>query len=262
MEIARCLVEEEYSVTKVGVAKFLCRYKETGSISCQPGMGRASKVTASICDTIEKPMEKDGETSGSDLKAEGVEVSVSSVLRWRKDLGRTSKGTSYCQMICDANKKRRLQFAHETKEMTFDDIIYTDETTVQIETHRRMCSYKKDCKPHYKLKPKHSLKVHVWVGIGQCGKAGLCIFEGEKNAPLFISILRSSLLPFIKDVYTDGHCFVQDNDPKHCSKNARNFYHQEGINWWTTPPKSPGPNPNAICLSSMILDSEPLFQWS
>ena len=33
------------------------------------------------------------------------------------------------------------------------------------------------------------------------------------NAPLFISILNKSLLPFIKACYLDGHRVVQDNDP-------------------------------------------------
>ena len=67
-------------------------------------------------------MEKDGETTGKELvrilKAEGAEASVSSVLRWRKDLGWTSKGASYCQMICYVNKEKRLKFAQENKEIT------------------------------------------------------------------------------------------------------------------------------------------------
>ena len=41
MEIAQCLLEEGYSVTKVGVAKLLHHYKETGSISRKPGTGQA-----------------------------------------------------------------------------------------------------------------------------------------------------------------------------------------------------------------------------
>ena len=99
---------------------------------------------------------------------------------------------------------------HRNREMAFDDIIYTEETTMQIETQ---CSYKKG----YKLKPKHPLKVH------DRHQAKLCIFEGKMNAPLFAPTLRSSLLPFTNDVYPDGCRFVQDNDPKHCSKLARRF---------------------------------------
>ena len=48
-------------------------------------MGHASKITASIRDTIKKQIENDGVTTGKELvkilKAEGVEASVSNVLR-------------------------------------------------------------------------------------------------------------------------------------------------------------------------------------
>ena len=63
------------------------------------------------------------------------------------------------------------------------------------------------------------------------------------DATLFTSILEVSLLPFICNVYPDGHKFMQDNDPQHCSRHARTFYEENGVNWWPTPPESPDMNP-------------------
>lgn len=122
-------------------------------------------------------MEKNDETTALELKQlltkEGYDASESSIRQWRKDLGWTPKGSSYCQMIRDVYKEKRLKFARENKDMTYLDTIYTDETTVQIETHRRTCCYKRGRKPCYKPKPKHPVKVHVWAGISHRGEQGL-----------------------------------------------------------------------------------------
>ena len=111
-------------------------------------------------------------------------------------MGWTAKGTKYCQMIREVNKKR-LKWA--TENHTFESVIF--ETTVQMETHRRTCCYKRGCKPRYKPKPKHPVMVHVWAGISSRGRSRLTIFEGKMNAPLFISTLRQSLIPFIKTFF-------------------------------------------------------------
>lgn len=83
----------------------------------------------------------------------------------------------------------------------------------------------------------------MWVGISFRGATSIVIFEGKMNAQLYSNILEQGLLPFIKEVYPQGHKLMQDNDPKHTSKFIGNFFAKENINWWKTPPESPDFNP-------------------
>jgi hypothetical protein len=78
----------------------------------------------------------------------------------------------------------------------------------------------------------------VWAGISKRGPTPVVIFEGIMAAEFYISILRTSLLPFIRSTYPDSHRFMH---PKHTSATAR-FFSEEGINWWKTPPGSPDAN--------------------
>ena len=63
------------------------------------------------------------------------------------------------------------------------------------------------------------------------------------NAVLYGNILEQNLIPFIDEVYPDGHKLMQDNDPKHTSRYIQAFFEEKGINWWKTPPESPDFNP-------------------
>ena len=49
-------------------------------------------------------------------------------------------------------------------------------------------------------------------------------------------ILRETLLPYIKAAFPGGHKLIQDNDPKHRSKKAKEFMETNGINLLSTWP--------------------------
>lgn len=57
------------------------------------------------------------------------------------------------------------------------------------------------------------------------------------------TVLEHHLKPFINRVYPNGHRFMLDNDPKHTSNLAKEYYTTSNINWWHTPPESPELNP-------------------
>lgn len=66
-------------------------------------------------------------------------------------------------------------------------------------------------------RPKHPPKVHVWAGISLHGPTKICIFDGIMDDHLFVKVLDTTRLPFIREKCPDHHRLMQDNDPKHSS---------------------------------------------
>ena len=125
----------------------------------------------------------------------------------------------------------------------FNDVIFTDESTIQLECHSRRCFRKEKQRSALKQRAKHPAKIHVWGGISSRGATRIVMFGGILNAERLEIILQSALLPFIRKYYPAGHRLQQDNDPKHRSKHIENFFEENGVNWWGFPPESPDLNP-------------------
>ena len=101
-------------------------------------------------------MTRDDETTATQLHRmlvdNGVDISLSTILRCRTSLGWTFRGSAYCQLIRENNKVKRLEWAQWNKDDNFDDVIWTDECSIQLENHRRFCCRKEGQPP--KPKPR------------------------------------------------------------------------------------------------------------
>ena len=158
--ISRLLEEEGLHASQVGVAKFLKKFQQTGSIARRPGSGRPSKITAEIKALVEQRMRSDDETTAVQLHAmlreHGYNISLRTILHCRTSLGWTFRGSKYCQLIREQNKVKRLEWARQyitesfNPSFVFDDVIWTDECTVQLESHRRFCCRKRGEPPKNK----------------------------------------------------------------------------------------------------------------
>ena len=85
-------------------------------------------ITQEIKQIVEAQMQEDDETSAMQLhallKSKGINISRRTVLRCRSSLGWTFCGSTYCQMIRQANKEKRLEFAQTYHEDDFENVIF------------------------------------------------------------------------------------------------------------------------------------------
>ena len=68
------------------------------------------------------------------------------------------------------------------------------------------------------------------------------MFKGIMDAQWYKQMLEAGLLPFINECFAESHRLQQDNEPKYCSSLKDDFFSENEISWWRTPPESPDLN--------------------
>ena len=208
-------------------------------------------VTDEVLDFVDEQMEKNDELTANRLRSLinekfSITFSTSKVRRIRKKLGWMATGTKYCQLIRQVNQGKRFRFAKMCLEANenFDNVLWSDESTVQLDWNGKISFRRWWEPPKLKGKPKHPFKLYVWACISKRGTSPILIFEGIMERSFYIEeIIKGVLSPFIHNVFPDGHRFMQDNDLKHTSNDAARAMIDENIVWWKTPSESPDMNP-------------------
>ena len=91
----------------------------------------------------------------------------------------------------EVNQPKRLEFAQRclNDNDNFDDVIFTDESSIQMEWHGKITFHRWWEPPRQKEVPKHPYEVHVWAGISKRGATGITIFTGYRDAVFFVETI-------------------------------------------------------------------------
>lgn len=181
----------------------------------------------------------------------GLDISISRVKVMRRRLGWTKVRRKYGQLISGKNRVLRVQWCLEmlARKETFHDVIFIDETCVEMQSSGRIFFYQKgsqiECPTTKVAKPKHPYKVNVWAGISYRGRTDLCIFTGVMDSVIYQQILARNLLPFAQARFPDGYRVYQDNDSKHKSKSTKLWMEENNMleKVMVVPASSPDLNP-------------------
>ena len=258
-DIQKRLEEENISVTRQTLYRLIRKFETRGMIADLPRRKRSRKITSEMLEIIDSELQQNDELTSQQLRSHlqerfpSLHVSLPTIKRARKAKGWVCTRPHYCQVVRDLNKRKRFLWCHHLKNTNekFQNIVFTDECTVQLERHSRLCFRKQRQYRVLKPRAKHPVKLHVWGGISSRGATSIVMFSGIMDAPRYQQILEAGLLPFLSECFPDGHRFQQDNDPKHCSNHIGKFFTEQGVVWWRTPPESPDLNPIENVWGSM-----------
>ena len=205
------------------------------------------KITSGECDTATDAKKVLAEMCNTDVHANTVRNAL-------KEAGLKGSVKYKKPFLSARHMKARFEFATKYKHWTVHDwrrVVWSDETKVnRFGSDGRKWCWKK---PGSAIKSHHvqpTVKfgggsIMVWGCMTAQGTGYACKIEGRMDSELYVNILNDELLRSLNyyGLSKDDVIFQQDNDPKHTSRLARNWFSDNRVELLDWPAQSPDMNP-------------------
>jgi transposase len=182
-------------------------------------------------------------------------VHPQTVRRALQESGLQSATKKKVPMLKKTHRQRRLEFAQQHENWTVDDwkrVLWSDETKInRIGSDGKVYVWKKrgesisDRTTLPTVKHGGGNNLMVWGCMGWNGVGMLIEVEGKMDADQYCQILSDGMVEsFEKLEMEEGdRYFQQDNDPKHTSRKATQWFEDNNIEVLPWPAQSPDLNP-------------------
>jgi len=95
----------------------------------------------------------------------------------------------------------RKKFHRKKPKKKNNNIVYTDESMVQLAPSKCKLYHKRGQPRKFRPKAKHPTKVYIWAGISKSGAKNCVIFTGIMDGERYTKILEAGLLPFVRSKF-------------------------------------------------------------
>jgi len=181
-------------------------------------------------------------------------LSTQTIRNGLKEVGMKAVVKRKRPLLTKKHKRERLDFAMSHKDWTLEDwkkVVWSDETKInRLGSDGRKWVWKKPGEELNDRLVEGTKKfgggsVMVWGCMMWEGVGYACKIDGRMDADLYVQILEDDLKNSLEyhGKTADDIIFQQDNDSKHTSKKARNWFNDNGYQVLPWPAQSPDLNP-------------------
>ena len=209
------------------------------------GSGRPSLITKKVGTKIESLIKEDDLLELKEIKQilkdkNRLVLSTRTIRRYLKSKGYTHDMPIERHELTQKQKEDRLKFCKEYIDHDFTSTVFIDETLFRAGSAKQR-KWRKKGEKHGVSYHKYGKKINAWAGISISGKTSIYLFSENMTKELYVKIMEKHL----KEMeWIAGKKFelICDNDPKHTSNLAKDFYKNNciRIDW---PAYSPDLNP-------------------